>query len=61
MIKNFGIEPFSLNEKLGLSTKLSEIGVLQEYIEPLTHLALEDFLHLSNPKPVRLGDFRKIN
>lgn len=50
----------SLNEKLGLPTKLRDIGVLQEHIEPLTHLALADFCHPSNPKPVRLEDFKMI-
>ena len=50
----------SLNEKLGLPTKLRDIGVLQGYIEPLANLALADFCHPSNPKEVRLEDFKMI-
>jgi alcohol dehydrogenase class IV len=50
----------SLNEKLGLPTRLRDIGVLQEQIEPLSHLALADFCHPSNPKPVTLDHFRAI-
>lgn len=48
----------SLNEKLGLPTKLRDIGVKQEHIEPLSHLALADFCHPGNPKPVSLEQFR---
>lgn len=50
----------SLNEKLGLPTRLRDIGVLQEHIEPLANLAMADFCHPSNPKPVSLDHFRAI-
>jgi alcohol dehydrogenase class IV len=50
----------SLNEKLGLPTKLRDIGVEKEHIEPLSQLALADFCHPSNPKEVRLEDFKMI-
>lgn len=50
----------SLNEKLGLPTRLKDIGVLQEHIEPLANLALADFCHPSNPKQVTLDHFRAI-
>jgi len=50
----------SLNENLGLPTKLRDIGVEKEHIEPLSQLALGDFCHPSNPKEVRLEDFKMI-
>lgn len=47
-----------LNKKLGLPTKLRDIGVKKEHIDTLASLALEDFCHPSNPRPVRLEDFK---
>ena len=51
---------FELNQQLGLPTKLRDIGVKQEHIETLSALALADFCHPSNPKPVTLNDFRQL-
>ncbi|MEO9894209.1 iron-containing alcohol dehydrogenase [Aurantibacter sp.] len=51
---------FELNEKLGLPTKLSAIGVKAEHIDELSVLALADFCHPNNPKPVALEDFKKL-
>lgn len=51
---------FDLNKKLGLPTKLSEIGVKAEHIEPLSDLAFADFCHPNNPKPVTRNDFRNL-
>jgi len=51
---------FALNKKLGLPTKLSEIGVKAEHIESLSDLAFADFCHPSNPKPVTRNDFQKL-
>ncbi len=51
---------FDLNTKIGLPLKLSDIGVKQEHIETLSDLALADFCHPSNPKPVTREDFKKI-
>lgn len=49
---------FDLNGKLGLPTKLSEIGVKEEHIEELSVLAEADFCHPNNPKPVSREDFK---
>lgn len=51
---------FELNTKIGLPTKLRDIGVKQEHLEPLSDLALADFCHPNNPKPVTREDFRKL-
>ncbi|MBM1105087.1 iron-containing alcohol dehydrogenase [Aurantibacter crassamenti] len=51
---------FELNEKLGLPTKLSAIGVKEEHIDALSVLAKADFCHPNNPKPVQLEDFKKL-
>jgi len=51
---------FEINRDTGLPVKLSAIGVKQEHIEPLSALALADFCHPNNPKPVTLNDFRNL-
>jgi alcohol dehydrogenase class IV len=51
---------FSLNKKIGLPRRLGKIGVKHEHIEPLADLAIADFCHPSNPRPVTRDDFRKI-
>ena len=51
---------FELNNELGLPTKLGDIGVEASHIEALSQLALEDFCHPSNPKPVTKADFAAI-
>lgn len=51
---------FSMNKQLGLPTKLSEIGVKKEHIEELSILAIADFCHPSNPKPVSKEDFKNV-
>ena len=51
---------FNLNDQLGLPKKLSDIGVTQEHIEPLADLALADFCHPCNPKPVTKEDFKEL-
>lgn len=53
-------ELFKLNERLGLPTNLSEIDVKKEHLEPLADLALADFCHPNNPKPVSREDFLSI-
>lgn len=50
----------SLNAELGMPEKLSEVGVKKEHIEPLAALAIADFCHPNNPKPVTQEDFKKI-
>lgn len=49
---------FELNQRLNLPTQLQEIEVKKEHLEPLAQLAIADFAHPNNPKPVSLDDFR---
>ncbi|MGB8192893.1 MAG: iron-containing alcohol dehydrogenase [Chitinophagaceae bacterium] len=51
---------FDLNKQIGLPVKLRDIGVKQEHIEPLADLAIADFAHPNNPKPVTRDDFKKL-
>lgn len=53
-------ELFDLNKRLGLPTKLREKGVKQEHLEALSDLAIQDFAHPNNPKPVSRADFRDL-
>jgi alcohol dehydrogenase class IV len=49
-----------LNAKIGIPAKLRDIGVKEEHIEPLADLAIADFAHPNNPKPVTREDFRQL-
>jgi alcohol dehydrogenase class IV len=51
---------FSLNQQIGLPLKLSDIGVKEEHIETLSDLALADFCHPNNPKPLTRNDFKQL-
>ena len=51
---------FELNKKLGLPTKLSDIGVTAAHIETLSELAFEDFCHPNNPKRVTKENFKQL-
>jgi alcohol dehydrogenase class IV len=51
---------FDLNSKINIPNRLREIGVKQEHIETLADLAIADFAHPNNPKPVSREDFRKL-
>ena len=51
---------FNLNETIQLPTRLRDIGVKKEHIEPLADLAAADFAHPNNPKPVTRADFKKL-
>lgn len=51
---------FDLNSRINIPHRLSEIGVKQEHIEPLADLAIADFAHPNNPKPVTREDFRQL-
>jgi alcohol dehydrogenase class IV len=51
---------FDLNSKINIPHKLSVIGVKQEHIETLADLAIADFAHPNNPKPVSREDFRNL-
>ncbi len=51
---------FLLNQQTGLPVKLRDIGVKPEFIETLADLALDDFCHLNNPKPVSREEFKRL-
>ncbi len=51
---------FDLNSKINIPHKLREIGVKQEQIETLADLAIADFAHPNNPKPVSREDFKQL-
>lgn len=51
---------FDLNSRIKIPHRLREIGVKQEHIEPLADLALADFAHPNNPKPVTRQDFKTL-
>jgi alcohol dehydrogenase class IV len=51
---------FDLNSKVNIPHKLRDIGVKQEHIDPLADLALADFAHPNNPKPVSREDFKQM-
>ena len=51
---------FKLNKKIGLPRKLSKIGVKAEHVDTLADLAISDFAHPNNPKPVSRTDFRNL-
>jgi alcohol dehydrogenase class IV len=49
-----------LNARIGIPDKLREIGVRSEHIEKLADLAIADFAHPNNPKPVTRDNFRDL-
>ena len=51
---------FDLNSKINIPHKLSSIGVKPDHIETLADLAIADFAHPNNPKPVTRADFRQL-
>ncbi len=51
---------FDLNTKINIPAKLSAIGVKPAHIETLADLAIADFAHPNNPKPVSREDFKKL-
>ncbi len=51
---------FELNSKINIPHKLSAIGVKPEHIETLADLAIADFAHPNNPKPVNREDFKQL-
>lgn len=48
---------FDLNTKIGIPHRLRAIGVEESHLEPLADLAIADFAHPNNPKPVTRADF----
>lgn len=51
---------FDLNSRIHIPHKLSEIGVKNEHIEKLSDLAIADFAHPNNPKPVTRENFKQL-
>jgi alcohol dehydrogenase class IV len=51
---------FDLNSRINIPHKLRDIGVKQEHIETLADLAIADFAHPNNPKPVSREDFKNL-
>jgi alcohol dehydrogenase class IV len=51
---------FELNSRINIPHKLREIGVKAEHIDTLSDLALADFAHPNNPKPVTREDFKNL-
>src|SRR6266487_459252 len=51
---------FDLNSKITIPPTRKAIGVKQEHIETLADLAIADFAHPNNPKPVSREDFKEL-
>jgi len=51
---------FELNQRIGIPTRLQDIGVREEYLDTLAGLAEADFAHPNNPRPVNRNDFRRL-
>lgn len=51
---------FELNFKINIPDKLRTIGVKPEHVETLADLAIADFAHPNNPKPVTREDFKQL-
>lgn len=51
---------FALNSKINIPHKLNAIGVKPEHIQTLADLAVADFAHPNNPKPVTREDFKQL-
>ena len=51
---------FELNSKINIPHQLRDIGVEAEHIETLADLAIADFAHPNNPKPVSREDFKQL-
>ncbi|MDR6783750.1 alcohol dehydrogenase class IV [Pedobacter africanus] len=51
---------FNLNSKINIPHHLSDIGVKSEHIDKLADMALADFAHPNNPKPVSREDFKQL-
>jgi alcohol dehydrogenase class IV len=49
-----------LNERIGIPRRLREIDVREEHLDTLADLAIADFAHPNNPKPVSRADFKML-
>jgi len=51
---------FDLNQRIGIPSRLHDIGVREHHLDTLADLAAADFAHPNNPKPVQRDDFRRL-
>jgi alcohol dehydrogenase class IV len=51
---------FLLNTQIKIPLRLREIGVKEEHLDTLADLAIADFAHPNNPKPVTRDAFRRL-
>lgn len=51
---------FDLNGSINIPHHLREIGVGEEHLDSLADLAVADFAHPNNPRPVTRNDFRDL-
>ena len=51
---------FELNDKVHIPRQLRNIGVKEEHLETLSQLAMADFAHPNNPKPLTVEHFRTL-
>lgn len=51
---------FKLNKEIELPKRLGKAGVKKEHVETLADLAIADFAHPNNPKPVTRENFREL-
>lgn len=49
---------FAFNAKVGIPKSLKEVGVTTAHLDRLVDVAMKDFCHPLNPKPVTAADFR---
>jgi len=51
---------FALNDRIGIPRQLRAIGVEEKHLDTLADLAIADFAHPNNPKPVSRQQFRDL-
>lgn len=51
---------FELNARINIPHHLKDIGVREEHVETLADLAVADFAHPNNPRPVSREHFREL-
>ncbi len=51
---------FDLNSRIGIPHQLRAIGVEEKHVDTLADLAIADFAHPNNPKPVSRQQFRDL-
>lgn len=51
---------FAFNAKVGIPKSLKSVGVTMQNLDQLVEVAMKDFCHPLNPKPVTADDFRRM-